>query len=167
MPKPRLGVGGLNVLNDDRRRISLLRAERRGEGGFTLIEVIIAISILSIGILGVATMQSSAIRANFFAGNTSSGTSWASDKMEELVALAYEDYEDANLEDKDGDGDGGLDHATAGTADYNENQGQHTIYWNISEESLLNDTKTIRVIVRWADHGAAKNVTMTYAVPKI
>ena len=155
------------MLNKERRRISLSYAERRGEGGFTLIEVIIAISILSIGILGVATMQSSAIRANFFAGNTSTGTTWASDKMEELIALAYENYEDANLEDKDGDGDAGLDHATAGTADYNETQGKYTIFWNISEDSLLNDTKTIRIIVRWTDHEVAKGATMTYAVPKI
>jgi type IV pilus assembly protein PilV len=155
------------MLSNERRRISLLCGERRGEGGFTLLEVIISISILSIGILGVATMQSAAIRANFFAGSTSTGTTWASDKMEELIALAYEDFEDANLEDKDGDADAGLDHATAGTADYNENQSGYTIFWNVSEDSLLNDTKTIRVIVTWTDHGVAKTATMTYAVPKI
>ncbi len=141
-------------------------AERLGQGGFTLIEVIIAISILSIGILGVATMQSSGIRANFFASSTTTGTTWASDKLEELIVAGYKDYEAADLEDKDGDGDAGLDHATAGTADYSETQDQYTIFWNVSQDSLLNDTKTIRVIVTWSDHGVAKRVTMTYAVPK-
>ena len=153
--------------SNERRGVLLLSGERQGAGGFTLLEVIIAISILSIGILGVATMQTSAIRANFFAGNTTIGTTWASDKMEELIALGYQDYEDSNLEDTDGDGDAGLDDATAGTADYNENQGDYSIFWNVSEDSLLNDTKTIRIIVRWADHGVVKNATMTYAVPKI
>ena len=152
---------------NERRGVSLLSGERQGTEGFTLLEVIIAISILSIGILGVATMQTAAIRANFFAGNTTIGTNWASDKMEELIVLAYQNYEDSNLEDKDGDGDAGLDDATAGTADYNENQGDYSIFWNVSEDSLLNDTKTIRIIVRWADHGVAKNAAMTYAVPKI
>lgn len=149
------------------RRFPLLGGKRPREGGFTLLEVMISVSILSIGVLGVATMQSSAIRANLFAGNTSTGTTWASDKMEELIALAYEDFEDANLEDKDGDGDAGLDHATAATADYTENQSGYTIFWNISENSLLNDTKTIRVIATWTDHGVTKMADMTYAVPKI
>ena len=40
------------------------------ERGFTIVEVMVAIAILSVGILGVASMQVSAIRGNHFSDNT-------------------------------------------------------------------------------------------------
>ena len=81
--------------------------------------------------------------------------------------LAYNNYNDPNLSDTDGDGDGGLGDATTGTADHWDNQGNFTVFWNISDNSLLNNTKTISVIVTWTDRGAQKNVSMRYVVPRI
>ncbi|MBW1913263.1 MAG: prepilin-type N-terminal cleavage/methylation domain-containing protein [Deltaproteobacteria bacterium] len=135
--------------------------------GFTILEVLFAISILSIGILAVASLQASAIRGNDFAGSATNGTIWAADKMEKLIAMAFDDYDDSNLRDTDGDGDGGLDDATIATADHNETQGDWTVLWNISDNSLINNTKTVNVIVNWTNHGAQKSVSMRYAVPRI
>jgi len=146
------------------------------EKGFTLIEVIFAISILTIGILAVAVMQGNSIRGNAFASSVSSGTTWASDRMEKLIAAAYDDYDDPDLDDSDGDGFNGLndtgfdnDDATQGDADHRETQGNYTVYWNIAAdaESILNDTKIISLIVIWTDHGVERNVSMRYVVPKI
>ena len=61
------------------------------EGGFTLIEVIAAISILTIGLLAVASMQTAAIQGNFFAYRTTEGTTFAQDRLEWLLALPYDD----------------------------------------------------------------------------
>ena len=141
--------------------------KQQGEQGFTLLELIFAVSILAIGILAVATMQVSSIRGNAFAGNTSMATTWAADKIEKLIVLAYEDYNDFSLSDRDGDGDGGLEHATAATADHQATQGNYTIYWNVSANSLINNTKTVNVIVTWVDHGVTKNVSMRYIIPRI
>jgi prepilin-type N-terminal cleavage/methylation domain-containing protein len=57
--------------------------------GFTLIEILIAISILSIGLLAVASMQVSAIRGNSHARHVTEGVTLAQDKLEELLYLSY------------------------------------------------------------------------------
>ncbi len=143
------------------------------EKGFTILELLFAITILSVGILAVASMQAASIRANAFASDVSKGTVWAADKMEELIALAYNDYGNAALADTDGDGDGGLDDDTTATADGSETQTPtddpktYTILWNVSVDSLMTNTKTIKVIVTWTEHGVKKNVSMRYVVPKV
>ena len=53
--------------------------EEKNEG-WTLIEVLIAIVILTVGLLGVGSMQISAIRGNFMSGNTSIALTLASEK---------------------------------------------------------------------------------------
>ena len=45
--------------------------EKTVEAGFTLVEVIIAIFLLAVGILGMASMQVMALQGNSFAGNIS------------------------------------------------------------------------------------------------
>ncbi len=59
--------------------------------GFTLIEVLIAISIFAIGLLAVAAMQTSAIRGNFSAAQLTEVNTWGMDKLEELMGLPYTD----------------------------------------------------------------------------
>ena len=61
------------------------------EGGFTLIEVIVAIGILSFGILAVATMQVSAIRGNAVAEWDTEATTWAGDQVENLACLDWDE----------------------------------------------------------------------------
>ena len=63
------------------------------QSGFTLIEVLVGITILSIGLLGVAKMQISAIRGNYMSSTTSVALNLAQEKMEELSVLSYNDSE--------------------------------------------------------------------------
>jgi len=151
------------------------------QNGFTLLEVIIAIVIFSIGLLAVASMQMSAIKGNHFSGTLTEATNWAADQMEQLLS---KDFTDPELQDTDGDGtnqdgdndwiddDGGnfgLDHVadpdsdgqpdndtTGLQADFQETQGIYTISWNVAEDVASNDTKTVKVTVSWTERGAAK-----------
>ena len=59
--------------------------------GFTLIEVIIALTIFAVGLLAVAAMQNSAVKMNAAAGRLTSLATRAKDKIEELSALPYAD----------------------------------------------------------------------------
>lgn len=64
------------------------------ENGFTLIETLMAMAIFTIGILGLFGMQTAAIKENLTANAITIGSTWASDRVERLLAM---DYSDAGL----------------------------------------------------------------------
>ena len=137
-------------------------------GGFTLIEVIIALAILTIGILAVNAMQTVSVRGNFTANRLTTAATWATDRAEVLFNLEYDD--DELLDDGGGAADGlaGLNDATAATADGNDisKDGEYTIYWNIAEDVPMPNLKTINVIITYSGMGAAKTVTLTHRKSK-
>ena len=61
------------------------------EDGFTLIEVLIALTIFAVGLLAVAAMQNSAILMNSNAGKLTNLSTLAMDQIEKLSALPYTD----------------------------------------------------------------------------
>jgi type IV pilus assembly protein PilV len=57
--------------------------------GFTLIEVLIAMTIFAVGILGVAAMQLTSVRGNTSAANVTANTFIGEDRVETLMSAAY------------------------------------------------------------------------------
>jgi len=115
---------------------------RKNQSGFTLIEVMIAITILAIGILGVAKMQISAIKGNSYASGLTEATSFAQNKMEELVGIAYKDLNDGS---QTGSGATNI---------------QYDILWNIAADDPAPNAKHIRVIVQWQQRGTTRKVIL-------
>ena len=66
-------------------------ARSENQGGFTLIEVLMAMAIFLIGILAVLIMQIRAINTNSGARSVTENYTWAMDKVEELLGLPYDD----------------------------------------------------------------------------
>jgi type IV pilus modification protein PilV len=66
------------------------------EAGFTLIEVIVALAILTIGILAVNAMQTAAVRGNMAASDITIASTWAADRVEQIFGMEYDDFEDLN-----------------------------------------------------------------------
>ena len=66
-------------------------ARCNNQGGFTLIEVLMAMAIFLIGILAVLIMQIRAINTNSGARSVTENYTWAMDKVEELLGLPYDD----------------------------------------------------------------------------
>jgi type IV pilus assembly protein PilV len=55
---------------------------KNGEAGFSLIEVLVALTILAVGLLGLALLQTSAIKGNAIASKSSISVQVAQDKLE-------------------------------------------------------------------------------------
>jgi len=80
------------------KNIELLQAVRRCERGFTLVEIMVATVVLSIGLLASASMQLSAVHVNSSANGITAATNLAQGRLEELMALQYtQAFTDPNL----------------------------------------------------------------------
>ena len=114
----------------------------RREKGFTLIEVMIALTIFAVGMLAVATMQLSAIKVNARAHRLTQRTTYAQDKIEELVALPYADT--------------ALDSAIPHSE---ENPDGFTVSWDITDDFPVPNVKLIDVTVT----GYGQETVITHA----
>lgn len=112
-------------------------------GGFTLIEVLIAIVILSFGILAVSSMQISAIGGNYAAMQVTEATVYAADKIEEIMRLGYTAGE-----------------LSAG-AHGPEANARHTVTWTVTEDVPLDGLKKVDIQVQ-ADDPPKKKVSYTF-----
>ena len=59
--------------------------------GFTFVEIMIAMTILTIGMFSVAALQVRSTQGNTSANHSTRGFIWCSDRMEVLKSLPYTD----------------------------------------------------------------------------
>lgn len=138
--------------------------------GFTLLEVLIAVTVFAIGILAANAMQLTSVSGNSAANLISESAAWATDKTEELLSLPYDDLEDTNLDgtDQDNDYNGtddngdnfGLDEAV--NPDGTVTKGNYTIQWNVAVDHPFPGNKTIRITTTSQSKGMSKSVSLTY-----
>jgi len=107
---------------------------KRPNEGFTLLEMLIAITILAVGLLGVAGLQASSIRRNVFAMKNTEATALIEDKIEEYRNTPYADITEGTVTET-GLGSGGT----------------FTRISIIQDSAPINDTKEITVQVTWSD----------------
>jgi type IV pilus assembly protein PilV len=132
--------------------------------GFTLMEVLIALAIFAIGILGVAKMQLSAISGNSSSRGWTEAATIGQQQMEILMSLPYDDpllldtqndgtNQDTNNDGEDNDGGNfGLDETT--TPDHSATINTvYNLFWNIAVDEPVTDAKKIRMIVQWKSSG--------------
>ncbi|OGQ00462.1 MAG: type IV pilus modification protein PilV [Deltaproteobacteria bacterium RBG_19FT_COMBO_60_16] len=65
------------------------RSDSRKDGGFSLIEVLVAITILAVGLLALALMQTTAIKGNALASQSTVATQLAQDQLERFRHTAW------------------------------------------------------------------------------
>lgn len=126
--------------------------------GFTLVESMIAIMVLTIGVLSLFTMMTAAISGNSSASQMTRAATAGTDQLENIFAMNY-----AALVDTDNDSVAGLynfDNATAdGMATTTDG---YTIYWNVADNRPMPATKRVVVNVVRTDGGYRRNVAYEY-----
>jgi prepilin-type N-terminal cleavage/methylation domain-containing protein len=136
-------------MNTDKARITYTETQMdklKKEGGFTLIEVLVGLTIFAVGLLAVAAMQTSAIKMNSNAGKLTNLSTWGMDKIEELSALPYSDP----LLDSAGN-------------PHQEISGDYTISWTVIDDNPATSIKNITIMVT----GRGKTANISFYKPNI
>ena len=68
----------------------------RGKEGFSLIEVLVALAILAVGLLGLALFQTTAIRGNAIASKWTVATELAQDRLERFRHVGWDNIVSSN-----------------------------------------------------------------------
>lgn len=136
--------------------------------GFTLIEVLIAMAIFAIGILGVAAMQLTSVRGNTSAGNVTANTFVGEDRVESLMSLNYSNpvaltdgvHTPAQATD-------GVDNDFDGTTDEAGETGPLVVSYTVDEDTPVLRSKTITYTVTRAHTFGRKTTTLIQVIPEI
>lgn len=149
-----------------------LNKKKNADHGFTVIEVLMAISIFAIGILGVAAMQMASVKGNASARGVTDIATWAADRVEKLMVLPYDDIGLTPGVYSIGVGNltmttDGIDNDFDGLIDEGGETGPVTIAWTIIQDSPVDNTKTLTITVQHNGPYVNKNVSMVRVIPNI
>jgi len=112
--------------------------------GFTLVEVLIAVSLFAVGLLAVARMLDTAIQYNSSARSITEATEIAHSQMEQLMNSPYDDAS--------------LDEAFS---PYGPNTiANYNVSWTVRENVPMSAMKTISLSVAWNSRGENKSLTI-------
>jgi type IV pilus assembly protein PilV len=115
---------------------SLGNNEIISDKGFSLIEVLIALAIFSIGVLAVASLQVSASLQSRNSSELTEGSAIASNQMEELMQKPF-DHNDLN----------------PALNPHILNSGKYRVQWTVTDSDLngdtINESKTVDMTVSW------------------
>ena len=114
--------------------------EKRGQRGFTLIEVLIAMAIFSLGMLAVGTLQITSTNSNASARIHTEEYTWVVDRIERLTGLDY-------------------DHADLTAGDHSDVRGSYNITWTVVDETPVAGAKRIAVTAD-GSHSRARPITI-------
>ena len=107
------------------------------QSGFTLIEIVIAMFVLAVGLLGAAGVATTVINGNALGNKITTATILAQDKMEELKGTAYSSI----------------------ASDSDTQESIYTRTWTATSDSPAAGIKTIDVAVTFSWKGTTHNVT--------
>jgi type IV pilus assembly protein PilV len=137
-----------------------MRAKSHSEGGFTLVETLVAMTLFAVGILALAQIQFAAARSSSTAKVTSTASFLASDRLEELVyGSDFDGITPDNFPDED----------------YGQVSGGDSRYGNYARAVVIEDStdvagrvalKTVTVTVTWHAMHGDRNVTLRSRVAR-
>jgi type IV pilus assembly protein PilV len=126
------------------------------EKGVTLVEVMIALLIFTVGILAVADMQVSSLRSMAATNKGMYDTAVAGARLEEILSKPYDHPSLRDVDD-------GYDESTPDHGPFAIQPTGSTIEWEVDDDFPVPGTKRITVTVRWSgSDGRRKQFAYTY-----
>lgn len=113
---------------------------RRGEGGFTLVELLIALTVLLIGVTGILAMHMTSMHATAYSRHATEASVLGEDKMEELRTIPVDTV-----------AAGGP--VTVNAQGIEETDGMYTITWDMTWDPLGTGIGVQTVTVSWQERG--------------
>lgn len=107
------------------------KKKKINDGGFTIIEVLIALAIFAIGILGVAKLQLASVSDNTNSRKYTEASTQGVSQIESIMGLPYDDPALA---------DGTTDSVTHEI---------YTVNWTITDADPIPNVKKISIVVTW------------------
>ena len=150
--------------------------QQRGEGGFTIIEILIAMVIFSMGILSIGLLQEQSAFSNIYSGNLAANVTMSTDRLEKLMSLEYDDSalspdptDNPHIPNLDADS---IDNNGDGQIDEDSEDGQTSIRWNVVETnpkpgSDLYNFKTVTVTINRDGFAGSNFVALQRSIPNI
>jgi prepilin-type N-terminal cleavage/methylation domain-containing protein len=128
----KLAAPGLPCLPTGRRRQRQGGACRTHAGGFTFIEILVAMVILSVSLLALAGLMATTTKTNSFGNHLTEASVFGQAKLEELRAMGWENIKEGTNTDQ-----------VSGSTGINYRR-----EWSISTKENL---KTITISINWKD----------------
>ena len=113
----------------------------RGGRGFTLVELIVAVFLIGVGLMGLAALSTSVSRANHQSSSLTTASALAQDRLEAFRAEPYAAM-----------ASGGDTRTVDGLA--------YTRTWTVTEDDPEPGLKTIAVTVSWTARGRSHSTTL-------
>lgn len=135
-----------------------IRANAGSIKGYTLIEVMVAMTVLSVGMLGLTALQIAGIRGNSLSRQNTEAGNLLKYHLESIMSA---DYDDPLIQDIDKSNNSDLtstihtDFQDVDAHGNSLNQGGYRVMWNVADDAPIEGTKTIVVLVTWK-HGTRK-----------
>lgn len=131
------------------------------ESGFTLIEVLIAILIVTVGLLAVGTMQVSALNGSTSALTQSEAVQWGQAVIDEVLSRPDgSKYLRAGTHPMTDDPTDIIPLTSASNRGY-------TTTWDVVDNSPVSQAKTVTATVSWSGKGMSRRVVLMSVRPQL
>ncbi len=128
-----------------------------GNTGFTLIEVLLAMAIFTIGILAIGSLQLAAIKGDSKARFSTEAAVLAQDTLERLIAQRL----DPDAAQLPAEFRSDLNHDPS--RPFEDSTGKYTVDWVVSPlHSPIDKAVTIDMTVTWLERGNTRSITYNY-----
>ena len=131
--------------------------------GFTIVEVMIALAIFSIGFLAYSGLQISATKANTKSRWLTQAVTCATDRIEQLLDLPYT-HADLSADKKHvlPNNADGIDNDSDGRIDEPDESGSLDFEWTVTDDAPLANVKTINITITWSSPYGQNTMNLEY-----